>query len=107
MPNQKVPFKNRLIKSHIFSATEKYGTCCGANKPNACGGYAGGKSALEHANEGLFDKAPTVEWTLGQVADVYWSCTACHDGAYAYRLCKVKPKTCAFFQTRIVPNIVT
>ena len=36
---------------------DKFGTCC-ANpaQPWDCGGYAGGKPALEHYRDGLFDK---------------------------------------------------
>ena len=54
-----------------------------------CGGYVGGKSAIEHAAEGLFDNAFVTSWTRGQIAEVFWSSGAKHRGGYAYRLCKV------------------
>ena len=63
-----------------------YGNCCGKN----CGGYEGGRPALEYAAEGEFDDAPVTEWVRGQPAEVYWQQTAEHRGGYAYRLCKVR-----------------
>merc|ERR1719336_1627103 len=62
-----------------------YGNCCGSN----CGGYEGGKSAIEHAADGLFDNAPVIEWKRGSTPLVYWKMGAEHRGGYAYRLCKV------------------
>jgi len=62
-----------------------YGSCCGGD----CGGWEGGRSAISHAEEGLFDGAPTTTWTRGTPADVYWIQGAEHRGGYAYRLCKI------------------
>ena len=48
-----------------------YGRCCGGNGKagdkfvRGCGGYVGGKSAMEHAEDGLFDSAAYVEWSRG------------------------------------------
>ena len=63
-----------------------YGTCCGAR----CGGYEGGKPAIEYWAEGLFNNAPVTEWKRGSTPQVYWKQAAEHRGGYAYRLCKVK-----------------
>ena len=62
-----------------------YGNCCG----RTCGGYEGGKPAIEHFGNGLFDNAPVTEWIRGEPAEVYWLQQADHRGGYAYRLCKV------------------
>ncbi len=62
-----------------------YGTCCGGR----CGGYVGGRSAMEHAAEGTFDSAPVTTWERGTIQNVYWASGAKHRGVYAYRLCKV------------------
>ena len=69
----------------LFFSGNLYGNCCGKN----CGGYEGGKPALEYAANGEFDNAPVTEWVRGQPAEVYWQQTAEHRGGYAYRLCKV------------------
>ena len=61
-----------------------YGTQCNFN-----GGYVGGRSAMDHASEGLFNNAPVNEWKRGTVQYVYWASGARHGGGYAYRLCKV------------------
>ena len=83
-----------LSKTLHFQVTTKtiessignlYGNCCDKN----CGGWEGGRPAIEHAAEGLFDNAPVTEWVRGQPAEVYWRITADHRGGYAYRLCKV------------------
>merc|ERR1712080_18485 len=45
-----------------------FGTCCGGIKKNGqygCGGYTGGKSALEHYADGLFGEMFTTTWTRG------------------------------------------
>ena len=62
---------------------------------------------MEHAAEGLFDRAPVTTWNRGGTAEVIWSSGANHrgmephkagceqniivfdSGGYAYRLCKV------------------
>jgi len=70
--------------------TNPYGTCCTkAQSGIGCGGYVGGKSALEHYDEGHFLNTPTTNWKVGNVYPVYWSTGAGHRGGYAYRLCKV------------------
>ena len=61
------------------------GRCCGGG----CGGYVGGKSALDHYHDGLFGNPKVTTWTRGQPAEVYWQSGARHRGGYAYRLCKV------------------
>jgi len=71
-----------------------FGTCCGGGKSNGqwkagCGGYTGGKSALEHVADGLFGDSFTTTWTRGKAEPVYWSSGAGHYGGYAYRLCKI------------------
>ena len=55
-----------------------------------CGGYVGGKPALEHYKDGLFGDPRITTWTRGQPAEVFWASGANHMGGYAYRLCKVK-----------------
>ena len=69
----------------LFFKGNIYGTCCG----HQCGGYEGGKSAILHAADGLFDGAPYKEWKRGSEPLVYWKMGAEHRGGYAYRLCKV------------------
>ena len=54
-----------------------------------CGGYVGGKPALEHYKDGLFGDPRITTWTRGQPAEVFWASGANHMGGYAYRLCKV------------------
>ena len=74
-----------------------------------CGGYVGGKPALEHYEEGLdtyffclhflvinlkyflgfFGEPSTTTWVRGEPAEVAWYSGAHHRGGYAYRLCKV------------------
>jgi len=69
---------------------EDLGQCCG--KPGVdwdCGGYSGGKSALEHYQDGLFVEPRVTTWTRGRTAEVYWSSNAYYRGGYAYRLCRV------------------
>ena len=55
-----------------------------------CGGYVGGKPALEHYKDGLFGDPRITTWTRGQPAEVFWASGANHMGGYAYRLCKVR-----------------
>jgi len=75
--------------------TNPWGTCCGGSRRSngkwkpGCGGYVGGKSALEHYDEGHFLNTPTTTWKIGNVYPVYWKTGAGHRGGYAYRLCKV------------------
>merc|ERR1712241_1049789 len=72
-----------------------FGTCCGGGRKNGqwksgCGGYTGGKSALDHYADGLFDGGNfTTTWTRGKAEPVYWSIGAGPHGGYAYRLCKI------------------
>ena len=58
-------------------------------KGTHCGGYNGGRSAMEHAAEGLFDNAIETTWTRGENTEVFWASGGRHRGGYAYRLCKV------------------
>merc|ERR1740124_1369926 len=52
--------------------TNPYGTCCTkAQSGIGCGGYVGGKSALEHYDEGHFLNTPTTNWKVGNVYPVY------------------------------------
>ena len=57
--------------------TRPYGSCC-AQVGYRCGAYAHGKSAMEHAAEGLFDGAATTSWFRGGFAEVYWASGAKH-----------------------------
>merc|ERR1719190_249965 len=56
---------------------------------SGCGGYTGGKSALDHYADGLFTGNFITTWTRGKAEPVYWSTGAGHQGGYAYRLCKI------------------
>ena len=49
----------------------------------------GGKPALDHYKDGLFDGAAKTIWHRGQPAEVLWASGMGHRGGYAYRLCKV------------------
>ena len=42
-------------------------------KGTHCGGYNGGRSAMEHAAEGLFDNAIETTWTRGENTEVFWA----------------------------------
>jgi len=67
-----------------------FGRCCGGGeKGMGCGGYVGGKPALEHYEEGFFGEPSTTTWVRGEPAEVAWYSGAHHRGGYAYRLCKV------------------
>jgi len=68
---------------------EDLGQCCGKPGTGDCGGYSGGKSALEHYQDGLFGEPMVTTWTRGEPAEVYWNSNAYHRGGYAYRLCRV------------------
>jgi len=68
---------------------EVLGQCCGKPGTGDCGGYSGGKSALEHYEDGLFGEPTVTTWTRGEPAEVYWSTNSYHRGGYAYRLCHV------------------
>ena len=35
-----------------------------------CAGYSGGKSAIDHAADGLFDDAAVTKWRRGSAAEV-------------------------------------
>jgi len=65
-----------------------YGSCC-AQSYYRCGGFSQGKSAMEHADDGLFNDAAVTRWRRGKTAEVLWKSGAKHGGGYAYRLCKV------------------
>jgi len=69
-----------------------YGRCCGGNprKGMSCGGYVGGKPALEYYEEGFFGSPTLTTWKRGRTAEVYWKSGMKHRGGYAYRLCKVE-----------------
>ena len=47
---------------------------------DGCAGYTGGSSALDHANEGLFDDAAVTIWTRGEAAQVIWKSKFRHEG---------------------------
>lgn len=68
---------------------EPVGQCCGKAMTTDCGGYSGGKSALEHYRDGLFGEPMVTTWTRGEAAEVYWRSNGYHRGGYAYRLCRV------------------
>jgi len=72
-----------------YEDSSPFGTCCSAG--TGCGGYTGGKSALDHYADGLFDNAPSTTWRRGKAEPVYWTTGAGHEGGYAYRLCKIPP----------------
>jgi len=65
------------------------GRCCGGKNGSCGGGYQGGKSALDHYQDGFFGNPKVTIWTRGEPAEVYWQSGAKHRGGYAYRLCKV------------------
>jgi len=71
------------------SGGEDVGQCCGKAMTDDCGGYSGGKSALEHYQDGLFGEPMVTTWTRGEAAEVYWTSNGYHRGGYAYRLCRV------------------
>merc|ERR1719512_5843 len=73
-----------------YEDSNPFGTCCGGT-PTSCGGYTGGKSALEHYSDGLFGEPASTVWTRGKAEPVYWTTGAGHKGGYAYRLCKIPP----------------
>ena len=76
------------VSSHVLDET--FGRCCGGGDAGmGCGGYVGGKPALEHYKDGLFGEPRLTTWTRGQPAEVFWASGANHMGGYAYRLCKV------------------
>ena len=67
-----------------------FGRCCGGGVEGmGCGGYVGGKSALEHYDDGLFGTPHETKWKRGEPQEVYWNSGAKHRGGYAYRLCRV------------------
>merc|ERR1712079_188124 len=69
---------------------DTFGRCCGGGLAGmGCGGYVGGKPAVEHYKDGLFGEPCVTTWTRGQPAEVFWASGANHRGGYAYRLCKV------------------
>jgi len=68
---------------------EALGQCCGKPFTGDCGGYSGGKPALEHYRDGLFGEPHVTKWIRGQAAKVYWASNGYHRGGYAYRLCRV------------------
>ena len=45
-----------------------------------CGGFTYGKSAMEHADDGLFDNAAVTKWERGKAAEVLWKSGAGHRG---------------------------
>ena len=45
-----------------------------------CGGFTFGKSAMEHAEDGLFDNAAVTKWDRGKAAEVLWKSGAKHQG---------------------------
>jgi len=69
-------------------ADDVFGRCCGAF--GGCGGYSGGKPALDHYQDGLFGSPKKTTWTRGKLAEVYSYSNAYHRGGYAYRLCRVQ-----------------
>ena len=84
----------------FFHLDNLYGNCCGVN----CGGYEGGRPAIEYAAEGYFENAPVTKWQRGQPAEVYWRMHAERRGGYAYRLCKV---SCLFLNNLLARAVVT
>ena len=48
-----------------------------------CGGFAYGKSAMEHAADGLFDNAAVTKWERGKAAEVLWKSGAGHKGIFS------------------------
>ena len=61
----------------------------GGKWQRGCGGFAGGKAAIQRYQEGLFKNPVTTTWERGTNQEVYWESKAYHRGGYAYRLCKV------------------
>jgi len=75
------------------------GRCCGGSVDKydgiwdpGCGGFVGGKTAVDYYEEGFFKHPwgiPTT-WERGTNQEVMWKSKAYHRGGYAYRLCKVE-----------------
>ena len=80
-----------LIKKYHVLLDNVFCRCCGGGiVGGGCGGYVGGKPALDHYKEGFFGSPHVTTWKRGVPADVYWTSHAHHRGGYAYRLCKVE-----------------
>ena len=52
-----------MFPNKNFNLGEDLGQCCGAPGTGDCGGYSGGKSALEHYQDGLFGEPKVTTWT--------------------------------------------
>ena len=52
-----------MFPNKNFNLGEDLGQCCGAPGTGDCGGYSGGKSALEHYQDGLFGEPKLTTWT--------------------------------------------
>jgi len=76
--------KIQHLLEHVVVEAKKNG-----HWKSGCGGYTGGKSALDHYSDGLFTGNFITTWTRGKAEPVYWSSGAGHQGGYAYRLCKI------------------
>ena len=51
-----------------------FGRCCGGGlHGGGCGGYVGGKSALEHYDDGFFGTPHETKWKRGEPQEVYWN----------------------------------
>ena len=73
---------------HYSSTDMIAGRCCGGGvHGGGCGGYVGGKSALDHYHDGLFGSPATTTWTRGQPAEV--GCTVLYCIMYCTVLCIV------------------
>jgi len=77
-----------------------YGRCCAGQMDGwGCGGFVGGKTAIEQYEDGFFHGTgedgveywPRVTyWERGTNQEVFWNSNAYHRGGYAYRVCKVQ-----------------
>ena len=53
----------KMFHNEHFNLGEVLGQCCGLPFTGDCGGYSGGKSALEHYQDGLFGEPMVTTWT--------------------------------------------
>ena len=53
----------KMFPNKNINLGEVLGQCCGKPFTGDCGGYSGGKSAVEHYQDGLFGEPQVTTWT--------------------------------------------